>query len=171
IWKLKPEEKKKRTLAFPYEKAGEIAGKTGTATNADGKTSDVWLLLFVPGPPDHPEKGIILGFWMGKDSKDHPLGERGSTGGPGFAESGARNWVHSGATVLAFLQKERGLLKPEYKFQSIIRDDALTNVRAKSLTPLAPEIIPDAASGVRLDPSDSKDRDPTVRQPDADVQI
>jgi hypothetical protein len=55
-------------------------------------------------------------FWMGKDSKDHPLGERGSTGGPGFAESGARNWVHSAATVLAFLQKERGLLQPETRF-------------------------------------------------------
>ena len=105
IWKLKPEERKKRSLAFPFDKAGEIAGKTGTATNADGKTSDVWLLLFVPGPPDHPEKGMVLGFWMGKDSKDHPLGDRGSTGGPGFAESGARNWVHSAATVLAFLQK------------------------------------------------------------------
>ena len=52
IWKLKPEERKKRTLAFPLDKAGEIAGKTGTATNADGKTSDVWLLLFVPGPPE-----------------------------------------------------------------------------------------------------------------------
>ena len=51
IWKLKPDERKKRTLAFPLEQAGEIAGKTGTATNADGKTSDVWLLLFVPGPP------------------------------------------------------------------------------------------------------------------------
>ena len=97
IWKLKPEERKKRMLAFPFEEAGEIAGKTGTATNADGKTSDVWLLLFVPGTPEHPEKGIMLGFWMGKDSKDHPLGERGSTGGPGFAESGARNWVHSAA--------------------------------------------------------------------------
>ena len=111
IWKLKPDERKQRSLAFPLAQAGEIAGKTGTATNADGKTSDVWLLLFVPGPPGHPEKGIALGFWMGKDSKDHPLGSRGSTGGPGFAESGGRNWVHSAATVLAFLQKERGLLR------------------------------------------------------------
>jgi len=124
IWKLKPDERKKRSLAFPLDKAGEIAGKTGTATNADGKTSDVWLLLFLPGPPEHPERGIVLGFWMGKDSKDHPLGERGSTGGPGFAESGARNWVHSAATVLAFLQKDRGLLQPGYAFQPILRDDA-----------------------------------------------
>ncbi len=122
IWKLKPDERKQRSLAFPRNEAGEIAGKTGTATNADGKTSDVWLLLFVPGPPDRPEKGIALGFWMGKDSKDHPLGSRGATGGPGFAESGARNWVHSAATVLAFLQRERGLLRPGHTFQPIVRD-------------------------------------------------
>ena len=123
IWKLKPEERKRRMLAFPLEKAGEIAGKTGTATNADGKTSDVWLLLFVPGPPGRPEAGVMLGFWMGKDSKTGSLGDRGSTGGPGFAESGGRNWVHSAATVLAFLQKERGLLKSRYKFQPLLRDD------------------------------------------------
>ena len=119
-------------LAFPFADAGEIAGKTGTATNADGKTSDVWLLVFVPGTPEHPEKGIVLGFWMGKDSKDHPLGERGSTGGPGFAESGARNWMHSAATVLGFLQKERGLLKPGYRFQPISRDEVLRNLDAKT---------------------------------------
>jgi hypothetical protein len=71
---------------------------------------------------------------MGKDSKDHPLGERGSTGGPGFAESGARNWVHSAATVLAFLQKERGLLKPGHTFQPIIRDDVLRKFDAKKPT-------------------------------------
>ncbi len=154
IWKLKPEERKKRTLAFPFDKAGEIAGKTGTATNADGKTSDVWLLLFVPGPPDHPEKGIVLGFWMGKDSKDHPLGDRGSTGGPGFAESGARNWVHSAATVLAFLQKERGLLQPGYKFQPMIPDDATPNFDAKQ--PLQPpqKIIPVSTSVAIVDRSE-----------------
>jgi len=134
VWKLKPEERKQRVLSFPFETAGEIAAKTGTATNADGKTSDVWLLLFVPGPPEDPEKGVLLGFWMGKDSKDHPLGERGSTGGPGFAESGARNWVHSAATVLAFLQKERGLLKPGYRFQPIVRDAVLTNLETKKLS-------------------------------------
>ena len=131
VWKLKPEERKRRTLAFPFEKAGEIAGKTGTATNADGKTSDVWLLLWVPGTPERPERGVALGFWMGKDSKDHPLGERGSTGGPGFAESGGRNWVHSASTVLAFLQKERGLLRPGNKFQPIIRDEVLASFEAK----------------------------------------
>ena len=151
IWKLKPDERKKRSLAFPLDKAGEIAGKTGTATNADGKTSDVWLLLFLPGPPEHPERGIVLGFWMGKDSKDHPLGERGSTGGPGFAESGARNWVHSAATVLAFLQKDRGLLQPGYAFRSILADDAAgpdATRKAKRSPP--PEVPPaPAAAGDR----------------------
>jgi len=144
IWKMKPEEKKRRTLAFPLEKAGEIAGKTGTATNADGKTSDVWLLLFVPGPPEHPEAGVMLGFWMGKDAKAHSLGERGSTGGPGFAETGGRNWVHSAATVLAFLQTERGLLQPGYKFQPLMRDDTPANLDAKASTPPGQEIIADS---------------------------
>jgi len=87
--------------------------------------------LFVPGPPERPDRGVMLGFWMGKDSKDHPLGDRGSTGGPGFAESGARNWVHSAATVLAFLQKERGLLKREHKFQPIARDGVLADFDRK----------------------------------------
>jgi membrane peptidoglycan carboxypeptidase len=138
IWKLKPDERKQRSLAFPLNQAGELAGKTGTATNADGKTSDVWLLLFVPGPPGHPEEGIVLGFWMGKDSKDHPLGARGATGGPGFAESGARNWVHSAATVLAFLQKERGLLRPGYKFQPIMTEEASARSEAQTPEPSPP---------------------------------
>ena len=161
IWTLKPEEKKKRMLAFPFADAGELAGKTGTATNADGKTSDVWLLLFVPGTPEHPEKGIMLGFWMGKDSKDHPLGERGSTGGPGFAESGARNWLHSAATVLAFLQKERELLKPGYRFQPIIRDAVLRDFDAKKLMHSAQKIVPIPTTNVIIVPSDPKKSDPT----------
>jgi len=162
IWTLKPEEKKKRMLAFPFADAGELAGKTGTATNADGKTSDVWLLLFVPGTPEHPEKGMMLGFWMGKDSKDHPLGERGSTGGPGFAESGARNWLHSAATVLAFLQKERELLKPGYRFQPIIRDGVLRDFDAKKLMHSAQKIVPIPAANAIVVPSDpEKPSDPT----------
>jgi hypothetical protein len=64
---------------------------------------------------------------MGKDSKTRPLGERGSTGGPGFAESGARNWLHSAATVLAFLQNERGLLQPGFKFQPVTQDAVVAN--------------------------------------------
>ncbi len=158
IWKLTPEERKKRTLAFPVEKAGEIAGKTGTATNADGKTSDVWLILWVPGTPERPERGVVLGFWMGKDSKVHPLGERGSTGGPGFAESGARNWVHSASTVLAFLQKERGLLRPGNRFQPIIRDDVLTEFeeRKQCLQP-ARKTLPDPKPRVIIDTADPTD--------------
>ena len=154
IWKLKPDERKKRALAFPFDQAGEIAGKTGTATNADGKTSDVWLLLFLPGPPEHPEKGIVLGFWMGKDSKDHPLGSRGATGGPGFAESGARNWVHSAATVLAFLQKERGLLRPGYKFQPITTGEASARFGAKKSTPSSRDLTPVATRGTDIEGSD-----------------
>ena len=127
IWKLTPDERKKLTLAFPRDKAGEIAGKTGTATNHDGRTSDVWLILFVPGKPGRPETGIVLGFWMGKDAKERPLGDRGSTGGAGFAESGARNWLHSAATVLAFLQKERELLQPGNKFQPLVQDGVVAN--------------------------------------------
>ena len=154
VWKLKPEERNKRILAFPLDKAGEIAGKTGTATNADGKTSDVWLLLFVPGAPDHPERGEVLGFWMGKDSKDHPLGERGSTGGPGFAETGARNWLHSAATVLAFLQNERGFLQPGYRFEPIIRDDVLNNYDSNA-THLSQPMIPLSTAGAIVGSADS----------------
>ena len=162
IWALKPEEKKKRMLAFPFADAGELGAKTGTATNADGKTSDVWLLLFVPGTPEHPEKGMMLGFWMGKDSKDHPLGERGSTGGSGFAESGARNWLHSAATVLAFLQKERELLKPGYRFQPIIRDAVLRDFDAKKLMHSAQKIVPVPTTNVIIVPSaPEKQSDPT----------
>jgi membrane peptidoglycan carboxypeptidase len=156
IWKLKPDERKKRTLAFPLDQAGEIAGKTGTATNADGKTSDVWLLLFLPGPPEHPDKGVVLGFWMGKDSKDHPLGSRGATGGPGFAESGARNWVHSAATVLAFLQKERGLLRPGFKFEPIMTGEASASFGVTKPKPSPRALTPVATPGrgvVGSDPS------------------
>jgi membrane peptidoglycan carboxypeptidase len=38
VWKLKPQKRKQRTLAFPLDETGEFAGKTGTATNADGWT-------------------------------------------------------------------------------------------------------------------------------------
>jgi membrane peptidoglycan carboxypeptidase len=164
IWKLTNDERKRRTLAFPLATSGEIAGKTGTATNADGKTSDVWLLLFVPGPADHLEKGVMLGFWMGKDSKDHPLGERGATGGPGFAESGARNWVHSAATVLAFLQKERGLLQPGHRFAPIFRDDVLE--RLSPANAKAPQVQMVAAAPARTDVGE---RLPTLRTIETNV--
>ncbi len=155
-WKLKPEERKKRMLSFPLELSGEIAGKTGTATNADGRTSDVWLTLFVPGPDASPEKGIMLIFWMGKDSKDHALGERGTTGGKGYAESGGRNWTHSAATVLAFLKKERGYLKPGFKFQPMMKDEVLSGFEARRNTAPVQEIIPGPDSPVIIDPFDPK---------------
>jgi hypothetical protein len=99
---------------------------------------------------------------MGKDSKDHPLGERGSTGGPGFAESGARNWLHSAATVLAFLQKERELLKPGYRFQPIIRDAVLRDFDAKKLMHSAQKIVPVPTTNLIIVPSDpEKQSDPT----------
>jgi hypothetical protein len=100
----------------------------------------------------------MLGFWMGKDSKDHPLGERGSTGGPGFAETGGRNWVHSAATVLAFLQAERGLLKPGYKFRPMFRDEVLRELDAKTSNPPAREIVPAPATGVIIDRPDRNER-------------
>ena len=106
----------------------------------------------------------MLGFWMGKDSKDHPLGERGSTEGPGFAESGGRNWVHSAATVLAFLQAERGLLKPGYRFQPMIRDEVLRKFDAKTPNPPLRAITPAPASGVIIEPPDSDERKSNVPQ-------
>lgn len=154
VWNMKPGERSKRQLAFPIEAAGEIAGKTGTATNADGRTSDVWLILFVPGPETNPEKGIMLIFWMGKDSKDHPLGERGSKGGAGFAETGGRNWSHSAATVLSFLQKERGLLQSGFKFRPILKDEVLIGFDAKRYTEPQEDIIPDVDGPMIIDPSD-----------------
>ncbi|HKU85737.1 MAG TPA: hypothetical protein VJV77_05295 [Casimicrobiaceae bacterium] len=79
----------------------------------------------------------MLGIWMGKDSRDHALGTRGSTGGPGFAESSARNWLPSAATVLAFLRKERGLSRPGNKFQPILRDDVPNSFRPVTEIPQA----------------------------------
>jgi membrane peptidoglycan carboxypeptidase len=164
IWKLKPKEKEALMLKFPIEEAGELGGKTGTATNADGRTSDVWLLLFVPGPTDHPEKGIMLVFWMGKDSKDHPLGERGTTGGGGFAESGGRNWTHSAATVLKFLQKERGLLKAGNHFQPMVRDDVLQGFDDKQSVSPQQEEIPDLNGPQIIDPSDPETSPELLKQ-------
>lgn len=155
IWQIKPKEKAALTFKFPIEEAGELGGKTGTAANAaQGRTSDVWLLLFVPGPAAHPEKGIMLVFWMGKDSPDHALGERGTSGGGGFAESGGRNWTHSAATVLKFLQKERGLLQAGNKFQPMIRDDVLTSFDTQIPASRETEQATDPDGMEIIDPSD-----------------
>jgi hypothetical protein len=104
---------------------------------------------------------------MGKDSKDHPLGERGSTGGPGLAESGARNWVHSAATVLDFLRKERGLLRPGNSFQPIIHDDLLREFEARKRRAVqaARKVLPDPKAGVIIDRSDPKDTEIPPTEP------
>lgn len=155
IWQMKPKEKEALILKFPIEEAGELGGKTGTAANASmGRTSDVWLLLFVPGPAANPEKGIMLVFWMGKDSPEHALGERGTSGGGGFAESGGRNWTHSAATVLRFLQKERGLLQPGNQFRPMLMDDILQGFDARRYSSPIQEIIPDPNGPAVIDPSD-----------------
>lgn len=155
IWSLSPAERallEKKRIAFTLDLAGEIAGKTGTATNADGRTSDVWLLLFIPGPDANPEKGIMLIFWMGKDSKDHPLGERGTAGGDiKGAETGGRNWTHAASTVLSFLQKERGYLKPGFKFQPMVKDDVFTDLLRGATPPQ--EVVPDIDGSGIIDPS------------------
>ena len=151
IWKLKPSEKKERTIAFPFESSGEIAGKTGTATNADGRTSDVWLILFVPGPEAHPEKGVMLLFWMGKDSKDHPLGERGAKGGGIRPETGGRNWSHSASLVLSFLQRERGLLREGNKFRPMYEDEVLSALREQQGKSVK---LPGDREEVIIDPTD-----------------
>jgi hypothetical protein len=96
----------------------------------------------------------MLVFWMGKDSKDHPLGERGTTGGGGFAESGGRNWTHSAATVLKFLQNERGYLKPGFRFRPMLRDSVLEGFDARNPVNQGPEITPDPNGPQIVDPSD-----------------
>jgi membrane peptidoglycan carboxypeptidase len=125
IWKLSAKERAERVIVFSEETSGAIAGKTGTATNADGRTSDVWLLLFIPGPEAAPEKGVMLIFWMGKDSKDHALGDRGRMGGGQVPETGGRNWTNAAAPVLKFLQEKRGLLKPGSMFRPVYQDGVL----------------------------------------------
>jgi hypothetical protein len=56
------------------------------------------------------------------------------------------------------LQKERGLLKPGYKFQPIIRDAVLRNFDAKTPKHSAQKILPDPTTGVIIDPSDQEHR-------------
>jgi hypothetical protein len=70
--------------------------------------------------------------------------------------------------VLAFLQKERGLLKPGYKFQPIMRDDVLTNLDAKKSAHSASEIVPIAATAVVMDSPDKngKSNSPPANIPD-----
>lgn len=105
---LKWEPKAKR-IAFPFDQAGEIAAKTGTATNTNGETSDVWFIVLVPGQPGKPETGMLMIFWMGKTTKAN-LGNR---------ETGGRNLVPVAAKVMKFLQEKRGLLRPGHRFEAL----------------------------------------------------
>lgn len=93
-------------LKFTLEDSGEMAGKTGSAANADRSVTDAWLILLVPGPVGKPEEGVVLVFWMGKDNK-HSLGS---------GETGGRIWTNAAVSILDYLKKNRGLLASGNKF-------------------------------------------------------
>lgn len=93
-------------LKFTLEDSGEMAGKTGSAANADRSVTDAWLILLLPGPVGKPEEGVVLVFWMGKDNK-HSLGS---------GETGGRIWTNSAVSILDYLKKNRGLLASGNKF-------------------------------------------------------
>jgi len=104
---------KEKTVSFSFETSGEIAGKTGTATNANGDTSDVWFIVAIPGVRGKPETAMVMVFWMGKTTKSS-LGSR---------ETGGRNLVPVAARVMQFLQQKRGLLQPGNIFEPIVPPD------------------------------------------------
>jgi hypothetical protein len=64
--------------------------------------------------------------------------------------------VHSASTVLAFLQKERGLLRPGNKFQPITRDDVLASFEARQRNALQSgrKVAPGPATRASVDPAD-----------------
>ncbi len=59
--------------------------------------------------------------------------------------------MHSAATVLAFLQEKRGMLKPKYKFQALVVDaDQGKNIdalEAKEKAELKPDVRSDEYPG------------------------
>ena len=75
-------------IKFPVEESGEIAAKTGTATNANGDTSDAWFIVLIPGTPGKSETGMLMVFWMGKTTKSS-LGPR-ETGGQNLVPGAAK---------------------------------------------------------------------------------
>jgi hypothetical protein len=140
IWKMKPDERKKRTLAFPLNQAGEIAGRPAPRPMPTARRPTFGLLLFVLGRPGIPSKDharILDGQGLeGPSARRARIDRR-----PGFAESGARNWVHSAATVLAFAEGT-GLLQPGYAFRPMQRDDvddSLAVGKPKSSRTIAPD--------------------------------
>ena len=137
IWKLKPDERKKRTLAFPLDQGrrdrGEDRHRDQRRRQDVRRVASVVLARAAraSGARDHAR--ILDGEGLeGSSARRARLDGR-----PGFAESGARNWVHSAATVLAFLQKERGLLQPGYAFRTILRDDAADAYATKKAKKIA----------------------------------
>lgn len=101
---------REKTVSFSLETSGEIAAKTGTATNDNGDTSDVWFIVAIPGVRGKPETAMVMVFWMGKTTKAS-LGSR---------ETGGRNLIPVAAKVMQFLQKKRGLLQPGNVFEPIV---------------------------------------------------
>ena len=93
----------------------------------------------------------MLLFWMGKDSKDHPLGERGAKGGGIRPETGGRNWSHSASLVLQFLQRERGLLREGNKFRPMYEDEVLSALREQQGKSVE---LPGDREEVIIDPTD-----------------
>jgi membrane carboxypeptidase/penicillin-binding protein len=127
-------------VKFPLEEAGEIAGKTGTATNGNGDTSDVWFIVIIPGPPGKPENGMLMAFWMGKTTKSSL----------GVKETGGRNLLPVAAKVLLYLKEKRGLLQSGHVFESIIP------LEPESEKYFSPHVPPenDPTEGMVIDPSD-----------------
>lgn len=152
VWALSSDERKKRTIAFPIETSGEIAAKTGTATNDNGDTTDVWFVVMVPGPPERAEEGMLIVFWMGKTFKTN-LGPK---------ETGGRNLVPVAARVLQFLKERRGLLREGYLFAPI---RPLTDVEAQFFRSEGRVLLEQTSEEVEtvIDPSDPT-TDPSLLQ-------
>ena len=133
-WKFKPDERKRRMLAFPAAQAGEIKAKTGTATNQErASTSDVCgCLLFVAGPARPSGQGRDARILDRRRTRRLVAGASAARRGRRLSgeKTVRHNWVHSAATVLAFLPKERGLLKPGHRFEPLDGGEALANLDA-----------------------------------------
>lgn len=149
---------REKTVSFSLETSGEIAGKTGTATNDNGDTSDVWFIVAIPGVRGKPETAMVMVFWMGKTTKAS-LGPR---------ETGGRNLIPVAARVMKFLQKKRGLLQPGNVFESIMPFDE----RAGEFHPeILLRAIPEEAGIIDpSDPSVDPSKIPTLILPDIDIE-
>ena len=129
-------------LKFTLEDSGEIAGKTGSAANADRSVTDAWIVLVLPGPVSKPEEGVVLVFWMGKDNK-HSLGS---------GETGGRIWTNSVVSILDYLKKNRGLLAAGNTFVPL---HPLSEEELSRYIPVQkPEALPDEDAPSVIDPYD-----------------